>query len=502
MKLDLEQIARWTAADVHGDIATSSATGYSIDTRTLAPGDLFFAIRGERFDAHAFVDTAFKRGAAAAVVAKAQLAQLSAPARGRVLLGVDDPLTALQGLAAAVRRYWGGRVVAVTGSAGKTTTKEAIATVLAAQLRVRKSTGNLNNHFGLPLQLLRLEPEDEVAVIEMGMSAPGEIAALCRIAAPDWGVVTNVGTAHAENFADGIAGIARAKYELVESISLRTFDVRISDARISDSAEIAVPRIRGVVFLNTDDAYVSQFGRDFDGRVIYYGMAPVADVRGENIHEAGAEGTRFRVIADGQSAEVGLALLGRHNVSNALAAIAVGFEAGIPLETCAHAIATLSAGDKRGEVIALRGATVINDCYNSNPEALRSMIATLAAMPATRRILVAGEMLELGPSTAELHAACGRAAAEAGIDIVLGVRGQASALVDAARQAARQAARETAGKASPASKVDAIFLATPEEAGAWLDAHLSPGDAVLLKASRGVRLEEALRALRSAPTQD
>lgn len=508
MKLDLERIAHWTAAEVHGDISRGQATGYSpgqatgyspgqatgysIDTRTLAPGDLFFAIRGERFDAHAFVDTAFERGAVAAVVARAQLGELSAVARGRVLLAVEDPLAALQGLATAVRRQWGGRVIAVTGSAGKTTTKEAIATVLAAQFRVRKSSGNLNNHFGLPLQLLRLEAKDDVAVVEMGMSGPGEIAALCRIAAPDWGVVTNVGTAHAERFPDGIAGIARAKFELVESISLRNFEVRNFAARNFDAhnfevGDIAVPHTRDIVFLNTDDAYVSQFGRDFDGRVVYYGTAPAADVRGDEIRELGADGTRFRATADSRSAEVRLRLLGRHNVSNALAAIAVGLEAGVPLETCARAIAELSAGDKRGEVIELRGATVINDCYNSNPEALRSMILTLAAMPASRRILVAGEMLELGPAGAELHASCGRAAAEAGIDIVLGVRGQASALVDAAQDAAQETAR--------AAKAEAIFLPTPEEAGAWLEAHLMPGDAVLLKASRGVRLERALDVL-------
>jgi UDP-N-acetylmuramoyl-tripeptide--D-alanyl-D-alanine ligase len=486
MKLELQRIACWTAAEVHGEISTGhgtgyslgQATGYSIDTRTLAPGDLFFAIRGERFDAHAFVDNAFERGAVAAVVAESQLAQLSELARGHVLLAVDDPLAALQALATAVRRHWGGRVIAVTGSAGKTTTKEAIATVLGAQFRVRKSTGNFNNHFGLPLQLLRLEPEDEVAVIEMGMSAVGEIAALCRIAAPDWGVVTNVGTAHAESFPDGIAGIARAKYELIECIHTRS---------------VAFPHKRGVAFLNIDDPYVSQFGRDFDGKAIYYGMAPAADVRGEEIVELGAEGARFRVVADHQSAEVQLALLGRHNVSNALAAIAVGIEAGIPLARCAQAIAALTAGDKRGEVVELNGATVINDCYNSNPEALRSMIGALAAMPAARHILVAGEMLELGPTTAELHAACGRAAAEAGIDVVLGVRGEASALVDAARNAAREAGR--------AGETEAIFLASPEEAGAWLNAHLRPGDAVLLKASRGVRLENALAALGSGHTR-
>jgi UDP-N-acetylmuramoyl-tripeptide--D-alanyl-D-alanine ligase len=498
MKLDLERIAQWTAGEIHeidgagepsGEATGYSpghatgyspghATGYSIDTRTLAPGDLFFAIRGERFDAHDFLATAFERGAVAAVVAKERVTEISEKVPGKILVGVDDPLIALQTLAGAVRRKWGRRVVAITGSAGKTTTKEAIATVLETRFRVRKSKGNLNNHFGLPLQLLQLEPDDGIAVVEMGMSAAGEIAALYHIATPDWGVVTNVGTAHAESFSDGVAGIARAKYELVESI---------------DARNVAFPHSGGVVFLNTDDAYVAQFGRDFHGKVVYYGTAPVADVRADEIAERGYRGMEFRVVAAGLSAKVRLALLGRHNVANALAAIAVGLEAGIPLEECAQAIGRLTAGEKRGTVLELRGATVINDCYNSNPEALQSMIRTLAAAPARRRILVAGEMLELGPTSAELHAACGRAAAEAGIDIVLGVRGQAAALVEGAR--------EGAGKARSRNAVtEAIFVASPAEAGAWLKEHLRAGDAVLLKASRGVRLEGALDALGGSGT--
>ncbi|HZD76304.1 MAG TPA: UDP-N-acetylmuramoyl-tripeptide--D-alanyl-D-alanine ligase, partial [Acidobacteriaceae bacterium] len=365
-------------------------------------------------------------------------------------------------------RHWGKRVVAVTGSAGKTTTKEAIAAVLAAQFRVLKSKGNLNNHFGLPLQLLKLSPEDEVAVVEMGMSGAGEIAALCQIAAPDWGVVTNVGNAHAEGFSDGIAGVARAKYELVAGLSPHARD-------------------RAVAFLNADDAYVSQFGRDFPGRAIYYATkhvaAAVADVRAEEIEELGPAGSKFRVItADGESATVRLALLGRHNVANALAAIAVGLQAGIPLVRCVEAIASLKPEDKRGELIEWHGATIINDCYNSNPEALQSMIRTLAAVPAQRHIVVAGEMLELGRRAAQLHRECGRAAAAAGVDVVIGVRGLAKEIV---------AGVEAAEK----SKTTAIFVETPQAAAEWLKQNLKAGDAVLLKASRGVRLEQALSIL-------
>jgi UDP-N-acetylmuramoyl-tripeptide--D-alanyl-D-alanine ligase len=467
MKLSLEQIAEWTGAQLaipHG-ATPAEATGYSIDTRTLAPGDLFFAIRGERFDAHDFVADALGKGASAAVVATGKVRDLLPEGHTHPLLLVEDPLTALQTLAASVRRHWGDRVVAVTGSAGKTTTKEAIAAVLATQFRVLKSKGNLNNHFGLPLQLLKLAPEDEVAVIEMGMSAAGEIAALCRIASPDWGVVTNVGNAHAEGFPDGIAGVARAKYELVAGLSPQA-------------------RERAVAFLNADDAYVSQFGRDFPGRAIYYATtsaaAAVADVHAEDIEELGPAGSKFRVVTvDGESALVRLALLGRHNIANALAAIAVGVHAGIPLARCAEAIASLKPEDKRGELIEWHGATLINDCYNSNPEALESMIGTLAAVPAKRRILVAGEMLELGRRAAQLHRDCGRAASAAGIDVVVGVRGLAQEIV---------AGAEVAGG-------HAIFVETPQAAGEWLKQNLMQGDAVLLKASRGVRLEQALATL-------
>src|SRR6202041_1603431 len=238
------------------DAGTLAVSGYSIDSRTVDAGDLFFAVRGERLDGHDYVAAAFERGARAAVVSRARVASLPNAVLARPLLISEDPLLALQALAAHVRRRWAKRLVAITGSAGKTTTKEAVAAALGARYNVLKSRGNLNNGFGLPLELLRLEPEHEFAVIEMGMNHSGEIAMLARIAAPDWGVVTNVGTAHVENFSLGQAGIARAKFELVEALPAS-----------------------GVAFLNCDDAYVSQFGRDFPGRVVYFGAGPCADPR-------------------------------------------------------------------------------------------------------------------------------------------------------------------------------------------------------------------------------
>lgn len=460
MKLDLQQISQWCGATLHGAASSAlAATGYSIDSRTLQPGDLFFAVSGERFDGHDFVAAAIANGAVAAVVSRTRVHSFDSDLP---LLGVDDPLSALQHLAGSVRRHWGKRVVGITGSAGKTTTKEAIATVLNAQFHVLKSRGNLNNHYGVPLQLLRLEPEHEVAVIEMGMSSAGEIAALARIASPEWGVVTNVGNAHAEFFADGIAGVARAKYELIQ----------------------ALPE-HGTAFLNCDDQYVSQFGRDFAGRAIYFGRGPCADPRVESTEPLGTEGLRVEVRAGDTHAEFHLHLLGEHNVSNAVAAIAVGVSSGIPLETCCKALAELQPDEKRGRVVIVRAAKIINDSYNSNPEALKSMIATLAAMPIEkggRRILVAGEMLELGPQSAALHAACGEKAVEAGVDIVVGVRGFAKNITDKAA----------------ALGVESIFYATPDEAGRWLRENLRAEDVVLLKASRGVRLERALEILTAA----
>jgi len=464
VKLSLEQIREWTAADFAAGsraarIGTATATGYSIDSRTIQAGDLFFAIHGERFDGHDFVEAVIEAGAVAAVVARAQLACYTSETIRKRLLLVDEPLAAMQRLASSVRRHWGKRVIGITGSAGKTTTKEAIAQVLESQFRVHKSQGNLNNHFGLPLQLLRLQPQHEVAILEMGMSHAGEIAALCKIAAPDWGVVTNVGTAHSENFSDGQAGIGRAKYELIA----------------------ALPR-RGTAILNSDDKYVRQFGRDFAGKCIYFGTGKLADPRAESITPMGAEGTRFTVIAEGQVAEVNLRLMGEHNVRNALAGIAVGMASGISLQECAVALEKLDPPDKRGQTLEIRGATLINDSYNSNPQALRAMVDTLLTLPARRTIVVAGEMLELGPAGSRLHRECGEYMGTHGIKVVVGVRGEAASIVEGAE----------------AGGAKAIFVPTPEEAGIWLRENLRAGDAVLLKASRGVRLERALEVLQQA----
>jgi UDP-N-acetylmuramoyl-tripeptide--D-alanyl-D-alanine ligase len=435
---------------------TLVAGGYSIDSRTVAPGELFFAVRGEKFDGHDFVASAAERGAVAAVVSRSRAATLPDAALSVPLLIAEDTLIALQSLASHVRRQWGKRVVAVTGSAGKTTTKEAIAAALNAKFKVLKSQGNLNNAFGLPLQLLRLEPEHEYAVVEMGMNHLGEIAALARIAAPDWGVITNVGTAHIENFAEGQAGIARAKFELVAALPAT-----------------------GVAFLNCSDPYVSQFGRDFPGRVVYFGDGPCADPQIiERVEDA--EGLHVSYRAGERDGRFTLRMLGAHNASNAMAGLAVALEAGVELDSAIAALESLTSGSKRGEVVEIGGAVILNDSYNSNPEALRSMIHTLAMRPAQRRILVAGEMLELGEHGPSLHAACGKAAADAHIDLVIGVRGNAQHLAAAACWGG----------------VASVFLPDAQAAGEWLAHNLQPGDVVLLKGSRVVQLERAIEVLK------
>ena len=448
MKLTLARIAEFVSAA--GEFAREElAQGYSIDSRTVGAGELFFAVKGERLDGHDFVEPALGRGAIAAVVREGQLGRYPEETR---LLAVKDALVALQTLATAVRKVWGKPLIGVTGSVGKTTTKEAIAHVLSTHFRVLKSEGNFNNHFGLPLMLLKLEPEHDVAVIEMGMSRAGEIRALAKIAQPEIGVVTNVAPVHLEVF-DSLAGIARAKYELVESLPAN-----------------------GVAVLNADDEYVSQFGRDFMGKVVMYGRRATADVRAENVRSKGAEGVEFEVVIGNEREHAKLPLVGEHNMLNALAAVAVGLERGLTPAEAVGALATLVPADKRGQVLQVGNITVINDCYNSNPKALEAMVDALAAIRAKRRIVVAGEMLELGSAGEEMHRQAGQHMAEKKIDVLVGVRGLAQAMVESARKAG----------------TSAKFVAGPEEAGEWLACEARDGDVVLLKASRGVKLEKAL----------
>jgi len=450
MKLPLWRIAEFVGAKGECD-QEAVAMGYSIDSRTLNPGDLFIAIAGERFDGHNYVQAALEKGAVGAIVEAGKHVAGDSPR----LLQVEDSLKALQLLGAAARRLWGKPLLAVTGSAGKTTTKEILAHILSTRFRVMKSSGNLNNHIGLPLQLLKLEAEHDLGVVEMGMNHAGEIRALGELAHHDLAVVTAVAPVHLEFFGS-LAEIARAKYEIIETL-----------------------HPGGVAVLNADDDYVCQFGRDFKGKVVRFGIKRSADVSAQKIKLNGAEGSTFELTVGSVGEPVTFPLVGEHNIYNALAAAAAAMERGISPSQAAAALSSVAPPDKRGQVLNLHGATIINDSYNSNPRALQAMIDTLASMKAERRILVVGEMLELGPTAEALHRECGKHAADKKIDMVIGVRGMARAVAEAACGSGTQAQ----------------FVETPEQAGEWLARNLRQGDAVLLKASRGVKLERALEML-------
>jgi UDP-N-acetylmuramoyl-tripeptide--D-alanyl-D-alanine ligase len=422
-------------------------TGWSVDSRTLQPGDLFFALRGAVNDGHAHVAEVFEKGALAAVVEEA------VDFEGRVLR-VDDTLRALQELAAWARREWRGDVVAVTGSAGKTTTKDVIAEMLATEMATAKTQGNLNNHVGLPLSLLRLEETARVAVLEMGMNHAGEIRKLAAIAGPNVGVVTNVGYAHIENF-ESIENIAGAKRELVEMLG-----------------------DRGTAVLNADDPRVAEFGAAHKGSTILYGQSSAAQVRAEDVEYArsdGSPGVRFRVGA----VRFESALTGHHSVSNLLAGIAVGGVYGIPPNRLREKVQQLTPGKMRGEKLRHNGVLIFNDCYNSNPDAVRAMLEVLRDTPARRRIAVLGEMLELGRWAEPLHRDVGNYAAVCGLDVLVGIRGAACYMVDAVKRA---------GLTADA----AFFFDDPEEAGRLVRTLAQPGDVILFKGSRGVHVERAL----------
>ena len=460
MQLSLGEVA--TILGTSCGVPERMARGYSIDSRTLTAGQLFLAIRGPRFDGHQFVGQAFERGAVGAVVEQGfQVDSLAT--WGGALLHVWNTTEALQQLARAVRRQWGGRLVAITGSTGKSTTKEMTAAALGRRLSVLKSFGNLNNYYGLSLTLLALEPGHEVAVTELAMSAPGEIELLARIAEPQVGVVTNVAPVHLQFF-DSVDAIARAKRELIDNLPSS-----------------------GTAVLNYDDERVLRFTEGFKGRVVTFGFEEGADFRALDLPQGSGRGSDFHVSGPTLENDFHLPLPGRHNVQNALAAIATASLFEIPLVDLQDALASFQALAQRSEIFTLPpGITLLDDCYNSNPVAMERMLETLAAWPgAGRRIVVAGEMLELGPTSPEWHRRIGRKCAETGVDWLLAVQGDARFFLEGA---------EAAGLAGEHMR----FFTAPEEAAEFCRGLLRPGDVLLLKGSRGVHLEKVRELLESS----
>ena len=459
---------------VAGEIAF---TGVSIDSRTTPPGALFVAVRGPRFDGHDFLAEAAGRGARAALVHR----DAAAPA-GFPRVRVADTTRGLADLARHVRREAALPVVAVTGSVGKTTTKDMTAHLLATRGPVLKTEGNLNNQYGLPLTLLRLAPGHTAAVLEMGMSAPGEIRALSTLAEPDVATITRIAPVHLEFF-PSVDAIADAKAEILEGL-----------------------RPGGTAVLNGDDPRVRVIGERFSGRVVWFGRGRRFEVSAENERmeegpangpSSGPSGERTRATrasrgsgggmtfdlrVAGRSVAVAMPLAGPHFVTSFLAAAAAAHVLGIPLEAMAEAATSLRPARHRGEVRRLgERVMLLDDSYNSSPEALEAAVVALSLLPGERRVAVLGDMLELGPTGPALHRERGRALAGR-VDAVVGVGPLAGEIVEGAREAGLPAA-------------SLHHFATASETAEALVRLVRPGDAVLVKASRAVRLEAVVDAL-------
>jgi len=442
--------------------STREFAGVSIDTRTLAPGELFIGIRGERFDGADFAQAAIGAGAAGLVVPRRRGRMLPRDTEA-VVIEVDDTTAALQGLAHAVRIDSGTKVVAITGSAGKTTTKEVTAEFLAATYRVIRNRGNLNNHIGLPLSLMELTERPEIAVVEFGMNHTGEISTLVHVAEPEVRVWTNVGEAHL-GFFKSVEAIADAKAEILEGAT------------------------SGTVFVaNADDPRIAARTASFAGRVVTFGIESDADVRATALVDRGIEGMSARVSTPRGDVDLATPLLGRGNLANVLAATAVAIEFGVPLEAIAQRAARLRPASRRGEILRLqKGVIVIDDSYNANPDAMRRALEVLrTAEGASRRVAVVGEMLELGDRSVALHEEMGATVAASRVDVLLTFGGApATALADAAVAAGM-----------PHDRVR--HVATSAEAAALATELIRSGDLVLVKGSRGVRGDVVVERLKA-----
>lgn len=427
--------------------------GVSIDTRTLSPSDLFVAIVGPRFDGHDFIGNAAQRGACAAMVSE----DVVAPP-GIDLVRVVDTTQALAALARYVRRRVTTPVVAITGSTGKTTTKEMTARLLGSAGPVLRTEGNLNNQYGLPLMLLRLRPEHRFAVFELGMSAAGELRHLSKIAEPDLAVITNVAPVHLEFFAS-VDAIADAKAEILEGL-----------------------RPGGAAVLNGDDPRVRRIGERHKGEILWFGHDRAFAVSAE--HWRGmAHGMRFDLCVAGRTFDVALPLSGPHFVMNFLASAAVALRLGIEPQAIADAALQLRPAPHRGEIVTLgEEVTLIDDSYNSNPLAVEAAVVSLSLAGGKRSVAFLGDMLELGPTSRELHLETGRRIGPR-VDVLVGVGPLAHAILEGAREAG-------------VSSANLHHFADSVQAAGAADTLIQPGDAVLVKGSRGIHVEAVVEALR------
>ncbi|MEA2163956.1 MAG: UDP-N-acetylmuramoyl-tripeptide--D-alanyl-D-alanine ligase [Thermoanaerobaculia bacterium] len=455
MHLTFRQIAEMTGGDVvqGADIATGSVV---IDSREVKDDSVFFAITGERLDGHQFLPQALAAGRGAVV---SQVPE-NVPA-GKGIVRVADTTVALQNLARSIRERYPFTLIAITGSAGKTTTKEMIAALVGSERRTFKSWGNFNNLIGCPLCIDNTPDDAQVVVSEMGMNHKGEIAQLAGLVHPDVGVYTNIGPVHIEFFGT-IEKIAEAKRELLENV-----------------------KPGGTIVLNTDNPYVMAISDGFEGRKITYGIDHDADFRATNIRERGLLGTSFEV----RTHSFELSLPGRHNLENLLAAIATARSIGISWEGIERGVQNLKPAAHRGIILDAGGATIYDDTYNSNPYALgRALTLMEQADVPGRRIAVIGDMLELGDKELDYHRDAGRAIPK-GIDVIAGVGKRALALLDGAREAGF--AEDKLHHFDDASGV-----------AEFLKPFIRPGDLVLVKASRGIGLDRTVNLLTNSGTAE
>lgn len=440
--------------------------GVSTDSRTVQAGNVFVALRGERFDGHGFVDDAVRRGAACVVVSDtACLAptRLATNGAGPGVIGVADTEKALQDLATAHRHTYQGSVVAVTGSNGKTTVKEMIAGVLQCWLSTHKTSGNLNNHIGVPLAVLGLERLKRVLVLELGMNHLGEISRLCEIARPDVGVITNIGQAHLGGLGS-VEAIQQAKGELTASLPST-----------------------GVAVVNADDPRALALGRQSAARLLTFGQSQDADVRGWVRENLGLGGTRCRVVLGCHTHDVRLRVPGTHQIMNALAAAAVGMTFGVPEERIVWALQRHRGVQGRLAVRRGRGVWLIDDTYNANPQSMLAALDFLAGVPgAGRRIAVLGDMFELGETGPALHEEMGLAVSNANIHTLIALGGNAGYIARGARQAGMECRR-------------IHHAQSQQEVLDVLDEIAQPRDVILFKGSRGMAMERLVEALADDP---
>jgi UDP-N-acetylmuramoyl-tripeptide--D-alanyl-D-alanine ligase len=456
-RLSLAEAARGTEGVLlRGDPGTTVGS-YSIDTRTLKRGDLFFALAGPNHDAHRFVPEALGKGAAGVVISRGRVTDFPGDA---AIIRVPDTTRALQDLGRWIRHRQAVKVIGITGSTGKTTTKEMTAAVMEEAMPTLKSRGNLNNTFGLPLCLLEMEPAHQAAVLEMGMSYPGELKLLASIADPDVGVLTNVYPVHLEHF-PSLAAIADAKGELFRGM-----------------------REDATAVYNADDAEATRVALLFPGRKIGFGFTERAEVRAAELRHETPGSTRFRLIGAGADLDVEIAFPGRHHVANSLAAAAAAHAAGAGPEAIRRGLARTRPLPMRGALLRLRGPVqILDETYNSNPRAMERALETLAAMPASRKIVAAGDMLELGPSEAEAHRALGENVAQSGAALFVAVGPLSRLAAESARAAGVPEVRHFHDSAA---------------AAAWTAGAVRPGDLILVKGSRGIAMERVVEALRTS----